>query len=233
MGKQACVSCGGELAPGAKFCSICGADAAAGSGAAAPRSAGPSGKQYLPWIVASVLAVVAIAAVVYATGRVQPTAVAATASGAPGAGGAPDISAMTPREQFDRLINRITAAAESGDTAAVTRFWPMASGAYQNLPAADRDADARFHMAWLRMFAAQYPEATALADSIIAGAPNHLFAFYLRSNIAKARGDAAKERDAAKAFRANFDAEMARKDRPEYEQHRAMLERFRDAAAKP
>lgn len=177
---------------------------------------------------------VTIAAVVYAAGRGgQPAGAALSTTADAGAAAAPDISTMSPREQFDRLINRITTAAENGDSATVARFWPMASGAYQNLPETDRDADARFHMAWLRMFAAQYPEATALADSIMTAAPKHLFGHYLRANIAKARADSAAARVASVAFLASFDSEMKRKDRPEYEQHRAMLERFRDSSAKP
>jgi hypothetical protein len=72
-----------------------------------------------------------------------------------------------------------------------------------------------------------------LADTILADAPNHLFGYYLRASVAQAQGDSAGAREARKAFRSHFDAEMAKKDRPEYGQHRVMLEKFRDAAATP
>ena len=50
--------------------------------------------------------------------------------GAPGA--LPDLASMTPREQFDRLYNRVMQASEQGDTATANRFSPMALQAYQN-----------------------------------------------------------------------------------------------------
>jgi Double zinc ribbon len=248
LGVQPCWSCGAILAAGAKFCHVCGnavgGEARGDASSAArplpkpPVAVGTTGgnptpgtRQPLPWIVAGLLLIVAIAAVVYAVG--WHTGIPAPAMAGAGTGGvvAPDISNMTPKEQFNRLIDRVTVAAENADTATVTRFWPMASGAYQNLPPGDRDADARFHMAWLRLFAAQYAPAKALADTIMTDAPNHLFGYYLRASVAQAQGDSVGARAARKAFRAHFDAEMARTDRPEYTQHRAMLEKFRDAAA--
>jgi tetratricopeptide (TPR) repeat protein len=140
---------------------------------------------------------------------------------------------MTPREQFDRIIERVTTAAARGDSNTVERFWTMALGAYQNLPAADRNADAQFDMAWLHLFAAQYPQAKALADTIMAAVPNHLLGYYLRATVAKAQGDSVGAREAGKAFRAHYDAEMANKNRPEYGLHRALLEKFRDSVKTP
>lgn len=243
------------LPAGAKFCHKCGtpagalarggAGASASSGLPTPVAAGaghgPAGStartsQQVPWIVAGILAIVAITAVVYAGSRRGEVAAPAMANaGNVGAGGtvAPDISNMTPKEQFNRLIDRVTTAAERGDTATVARFWPMTSGAYQNLPAADRDVDAQFHMGWLHLFARQYPEVKALADTIMTAAPNHLFGYYLRASVAQAQGDSAGAREASKAFRGHYDTEMAKKNRPEYAQHRAMLEKFRDATTAP
>ncbi len=241
LGEHPCASCGAVLSAGAKFCHKCGASSTLPTSTSASASHAATGitsvsGQRVPWIVAGVLAVIAITAVVYsANRRGEVTAPAMANAGNAGAGGtvAPDISNMTPKEQFSRLVDRVTAAAERGDTAMVTRFWPMASGAYQNLLAADRDADARFHMGWLHLFAAQYPEVKALADTIMAASPDHLFGYYLRASVAQAQGDLVGARAASKAFRANFAVEMARTNRPEYAQHRAMLEKFRDAASAP
>jgi len=178
----------------------------------------------VPWIIAGALTVIAISAIVYAA-RTPASTAAATE---PTAGAvAPDISNMTPKEQFDRLIDRITAAAEQGDTATLARFWPMASGAYQNLPAGDRDNDARFHMGWLHVLAGQYAEASALADTILTFAPNHLLGYYLQAGVARARGDSARVRTITAAFRSHFDAEVAKTDVAEYVQHRAMLDKFK------
>lgn len=230
-----CPRCGTVLTAGAKFCHKCGASAtvvAAGAGLG-PAGSVPRTSQRMPWIVAGVLA---ITAVVYAgSRRGDVTAPVTGNAGNAGGGGtvAPDISQMTPKEQFDRLVDRVTAAAERGDAATLASFWPMASGAYQKLPPADRDIDARFHMGWLHLLAGQYPQATALADTIIAAAPNHLFGYYLRAGVAQAQGDSVRARAAGAAFRAHYDAEVAKPNRPEYAQHRAMLEKFRDAATAP
>ncbi|MGH7634154.1 MAG: hypothetical protein ACRENC_10525, partial [Gemmatimonadaceae bacterium] len=170
------------------------------------------------------LAVVTIAVLLFVF-RTGPGA--ASATGSPDtAGTPPDLSTMTPREQFQRLSDRVTAAAEQGDTATLNRFWPMVLGAYQNLPPADRDADARFHMGWLRLHLGDTAGAVALADSILAATPNDLFGYYLRATIAEATGDSVAERRARTAFDAQYTAEIAR-DRPGYAEHHTMFERFR------
>ena len=258
VGEHSCASCGASLAPGAKFCHKCGTPAdglarLAGVGVpgATPRAVDPgpgyrapmplvplprSGSQQVPWIVAGVLLIITIAAVMFAGSRRNDAAAPAMANaGNAFAGGvpAPDISKMTPKEQFDRLMQRTTAAAESGDTATVERFWPMTIGAYQNLPTADRGVDAEFDIGWLHLFAAQYPEAKALADTILAAAPNHLLGYFLRAKAASAQGDSAGAREARQAFAAHYKTELAKKDRPEYARHQAMLAQFRDAIKAP
>ncbi len=141
-----------------------------------------------PWIIAGVLVLVTVVAVLYAAvHRIGPSAPAMAnagnagsgqaASGAPAgfpSGPAPDISNMTPREQFDRLDARIMQAADKGDTATVVTFTPMALGAYANLPAADRDIDARYDAAMLEAQVGMLPEAKALADTILQLAPDNL-----------------------------------------------------------
>jgi ribosomal protein L40E len=225
LAPRACTSCGARLPASARFCQDCGTPA---GGVARTARAVPFARETQrrngPWIVAGVLSVIAISAILYAA-RSPTGSVAAANPGSTAV--APDISNMTPREQFDRLIDRITTAAEQGDTGMLARFWPMASGAYQNLPPGDRDNDARFHMGWLHVLAGQYAEANALADTIMTFAPNHLLAYYLQAGVAKARGDSAKSRALHASFISHFDAEIAKTDVTEYAQHRAMLDKFK------
>ena len=184
-----------------------------------------------PWYVTGGLALVAMVALIIAFRGRSP----ATSSAAPPDTTAtpPDLSTMTPREQFSRLSDRVTAAAENGDTATLDRFWPMVQGAYQNLPPGDRDADARFHMGWLRLRMGDAAGATALADSILAASRDNLFGYYLRATVAEAAGDTAGVRRAHVAFTAHFDTEINRTDRPGYSEHRTMFEQFRTSGRTP
>lgn len=187
-----------------------------------------------PWIIAGLLTVIAIATVVYASSKRGAQAApsmanagnaAVDAPGAPVTGAAPDISNMTPREQFDRLHDRVVGAAERNDTTSVIRFWPMALGAYDQLPASDRDADARYHMAALHLLVGQFPAALALADTILTLSPNNLTGYYIRGLAAEFQADSGAARDARRAFRANFDTEIG-KAQPEYTHHRPLLDQY-------
>ncbi|MBK6496296.1 MAG: zinc ribbon domain-containing protein [Gemmatimonadetes bacterium] len=238
--KRFCTGCGVALPNGVRFCSACGTPAggapaghaaqhvhAAAGGSAAPTA--PT--QAAPWIVAGLLTVVAVVAVIYAaTDRTsaEPPAMgsAAPAGGALGATAAPDISNMTPREQFTRLTDRVTAAAEKGDTATVFRFTPMALGAYTNLPPGDRDIDARYHTAMIQAQVGMFPEALALADTMLKEAPNNLMGFFVQAIVGDYQGKKAEAEAARAAFRKHYDAEIAKK-RDEYEAHRPLLENFK------
>lgn len=229
-----CTGCGGTLTPGVRFCSICGTPL--GGAAAAPAS----GLQMLspqpasnsaPWIVAGLLTVVAVAAVMYAaTDRSAPEAPAMANEGAVGSatplGQGSDISQMTLREQFTRLSDRVTAAAENGDTTTVVQFTPMVLGAYANLPPGDRDIDSRYHAAMIMAQVGMFPAALALADTMLAKAPNNLLAYFVQATVADFQKDAPKAEAARAAYRKHYDAQVATK-RDEYTVHSAMLERFK------
>ncbi|HEX6644971.1 MAG TPA: zinc ribbon domain-containing protein [Gemmatimonadales bacterium] len=217
-----CPGCGATRDPGARFCPGCGRPASAtGSG---PAGGGRSAQT--PWLLAGAAALVAGAAIAWAImsggGNASATPDAAAAAGAP-----PDISAMTPRERFDRLFNRVMAAAENGDSAEVRRFLPMAQMAYGQLPAVD--ADARYHMAMLHVQGDESAAALAQADTIAAATPQHLFVFLIREADAARRGDRAAAARAREAFLGAYDAEIAL-ERPEYAEHRGALDRFRGDA---
>jgi hypothetical protein len=182
------------------------------------------------------LTIVAVA--YFATRRAEPTvpSMANAGNAAPGAadagdGGAPavrapDISNMTPREQFGRLVARIERAEAAGDSATIINFTPMALGAYANLPPGDRDIDARFHAALLQLRAGAVSPARALADTIMKEAPDNLLGYYVRAQVAAESGDARQAQAARTEFDAHYDAGM-KQQRPEYQANRPLLEQYR------
>ena len=203
----------------------------------------------MAWIVAGALCVLLLATIVLKIVRDAPTPVApdmanvgAAASregggpaagplsggpdGSPG-GAAPDISRMTPRERFDRLFNRVMQAAERRDTAQVERFTPMALGAYAQLDSVDTDA--RYHAAVLRLQVGDVPGALALADTILARTPGHLFGYMVRGTAAGFQGDTALARRAGREFLSHYDAER-KANRIEYREHEPAIEDFKQQA---
>lgn len=184
------------------------------------------------WIVAGAMLVVAVGAVAFALGRTgvpQPVipAMGNVGNAAP-AGAAPDISQLSPMERFIRLHDRIMTAAEAGDTATVYNFTPMALGAYAQLDTVT--IDARYHAAILHAQIGQYPEALALADTILAQSPNNLFGFVVQGTVAELRRDTAALTRARQAFLKAFPQEIDR-PRQEYLDHRTLLDQFRATAA--
>lgn len=192
-----------------------------------------------PWVVAGLMILVTIAAVAYfARKRSEPSipSMANAGNAVPGAadaggagvpvGRAPDISNLTPKEQYTRLVERISRAEEAGDSATAMNFTPMALGAYANLPPGDRDIDARYHAAMLQARARMLDNASALADTIMKESPDNLLGYYVRAVVAGVAGDWAKARAARAAFRAHYDAEL-KKRRPEYILNRGLLEQYR------
>lgn len=224
-----CTACGGGIPAGGRFCSGCGTAVAvrAATGGApeaaqvAPRAAAPG------WLflAVGVIALVAVLALVWPRG---PAASPPQAGAAPVAGGgaaAIDLSTMTPREQFDRLYDRVMRAAENGDDATVTQFSPMALGAYAQLLPGDVDADARYHAAMIRMHTDDLAGAAALADTIRAEAPDHLFSYVIHGTLARQRGDQTRLKTEQAEFLKRYAAEMAA-ERPEYGLHTFILDQF-------
>jgi hypothetical protein len=152
----------------------------------------------------------------------------ATADAEPAAEGVPpDISAMSPRERFDRLYNRIMRAAESGDEGTVSRFTPMALAAYAQLP--DIDADARYHAALLKVHTGDAGGARALGDTILAQTPGHLFGYMVRGTVARWQKDEKTLGAAYADFLRHHEAEL-KAGRSEYGEHARALAEFRAAA---
>jgi hypothetical protein len=182
-------------------------------------------------MVAGALTVLLVGLVVFRVVRGTPAPVApqmANAGNQGAAGAAPDISAMTPRERFDRLFDRLMRAGAEGDSATVVNFSPMALGAYAQLDSVD--ADARFHAALVEIQVGDFAGARALADTIEQRDPGHLFGPILLGTLAGLTADSTGKRAAFTAFLARYAREMARTDRPEYLDHRQLLTEFKQAA---
>lgn len=221
LGGGPCRSCGAVLSAGAKFCTACGVPRS--GPVAMPKSGGP------PVLPITIAAMAIIALVVVLVQRNEPVPaqglVAPFANGATGT--PPDLSTMTPREQFDRLYNRVMTAAEQGDTATVVGFSPMALQAYRNLDAVD--SDSRYHAAMLRLHTGDVAGAKALADSILAIQPDHLFGYVLQGSLARFGGREAELTEIYRRFLAAWGPEMA-SGKPEYRDHESMLAEFEKTA---
>ena len=239
---RTCAGCRADLSPRARFCHRCGRPVGATGAASLPS------RERTAWLVATGLCVVLLSLIVFKVIReARPVAAPDMAnagaqsasedvpggglggpSGAvPSGGTPPDISQMSPRERFDRLFNRVMQAAERGDTAQVVRFTPMALGAYGQLDSTD--ADARYHAAVLRMQVGDMAGALALADTILARDPGHLFGYIIRGTVADLQHDSARRRQAERDFRAHFAAESAA-GRQEYQEHQPVIDEFKLAA---
>jgi hypothetical protein len=225
-GPPICARCQATLTDRARFCHRCGTRT----------GSGPSqGDERTPWIFAfagSFLVLVFLVLFVV-RGHHAPTAPdmanAGTETGVErsGSGTPPDISQMTPEERFNRLYDRVIGAAEQGDTATALRFSPMALMAYQQL---DRvTTDARYHAAMVHLTRGEVKEAEALADTILTQNPGHLFGYMIRGEVARTQHQATQLRQAEARFLKYYDAEL-KAARPEYQEHRTIIENFRQQA---
>lgn len=225
---RSCPKCGQATATGARFCAGCGTAVAGGTVPAsgpAPGGSVPdqSPRPVLPVALAGIAVIAAVLVLVSRTGSAPPVGTPAAPASAAAGGGMPDLSQMSPREQFDRLFNRVMTASEQGDTATVNQFGPMALMAYQNLPEVDQDA--RYHAAMLRLHAGDIEGAQVLADSIGTVQEGHLFSFVLNAAIARFNSDQAKVQQSYQGFLGSYEAEMAA-GRTEYMDHKTMLDNF-------
>jgi hypothetical protein len=103
----------------------------------------------------------------------------------------------------------------------------MALGAYAQLDSFTNDA--RFHAAMLRFNVGDFAGALALADTISASVPGHLFAAMIRGNVGTAQGNSAAVRQSYRDFLASYDREMAA-NRVEYLDHKPVVDEFRAVA---
>jgi Double zinc ribbon len=222
LSSRACSACRAELSPQARFCHRCGQQVS-GTSQVAPSERGA-------WIVAGALCLLLVGGIVYKVSSASTRPVAPDMANAGAAAGRPpDISSMSPRERFDRLFNRIMQAAEQGDSVQVAQFTPMALGAYDQLDT--RDVDARYHAAVIHLQTGDLAAARALADTILAESPGHLFGYVIQGTAARLQGDSVSQARAQREFRSHYQAEMGKK-RVEYLEHAPVLEEFLQEAEK-
>lgn len=238
-GKQSgCSKCGHELKPGAAFCSNCGQPAR-------PRVSKPL-SAHLPWV----LSFVALAAFAFLIawfvqqqsrarigddpitgGLPEPSA---TGGAAGGAGGMPDLASMSPREAADRLFDRSMREQEAGNEGQASQFANMALQAYGQVPSDQIDLDALFHVGLLHLSIGDSNTATSIAAGILADDESHLLALLLARRAAAAVGDQAAAEGYAERLRAAVEAGLLDEaGRPEYQAHRALIEREAGVASPP
>ena len=234
----ACPSCRAVLREGALYCTECGVPV--GAREAKARSA------RIPWVT-SALALAAFSvliAVLVQRGSIERVGEMTMTGGLPGeapAGAAPaepapdgsagtgmpsmqELAQMTPREAADRLFERVMREHESGDFERAAFFIGMALQAYDAVPAAEVDADLRFHVGLLSLISADSVAAREAAEAILAEEPGHLLGLLLASRAADFAGDPA----AAETFRTRMREAVADAGgippRAEYDAHRTLIE---------
>jgi hypothetical protein len=216
-----CPRCGAP-AEGA-FCAQCGAAVPGGGSRPQERRA---------WIIAWLVAAAAVGGVVFGVVRSKPALVtpdmANAGNVAPGTVPLPDLRGMGPAERFAVLFDRLMRAGSAWDSATVAALSPLAVAAYAELDSVD--ADTRFHAGLIAIQIGNFAGAHALADTLEARDPSHLFGPILDGALARLEGDSTAYRQALDRFRELAPAELARNDRPEYVEHQQLLAEVQQAA---
>ena len=218
-----CRDCNAALQPGSNFCTQCGA---------AVRERAAASGSITPWIVAGAALVLLIAVIILPSisrnrdkadndGRVPISQM----QGVPSVGGNdaqttgtpnPGQLSGTPREQADRLFNRIMTAKENGDTTNAKFFLPMGIQAYEMVQ--DIDADGLYHLSLLQDFGGDYASARETAERILKSDPTHLLALAAAANASAHAGDKPAARKYAQQFLSAYDTEI-KKSKEEYRDH--------------
>lgn len=159
----------------------------------------------------------------FASGMMAP---GMTAAGDDAFNRAPPLTG-TPREQADRLFNRVMQAQSQGDAQQAAFFLPMAVLAYRQ--AGELDLDGLYHLSVLETAAGEPASGLATAERILARAPDHLLGLAAAAQAADALGDRDAARPYYERFLAAFDAEE-KKALPEYLDHAPILPAYKQEA---
>ena len=219
------MKCGAPLVPAARFCTQCGT-AVGGRAALQPAARGNNLPWYLAGGILALLLIILVLPRILGTDDGITTQPAAPQQQATDPGAPPPLTG-TPREQADRLYNRIMTERENGDTARAKFFTPMATQAYQN--AEPLDDDGLYHLAAVQIVAEDYAGARSTADRVLARNANHLLALGIAAEAAMSAGDTAAARDLYQRLLNAYDAEMA-KGLQEYRDHAAVMPEYQRIA---
>ncbi len=230
----ACRRCDAALKPGAAFCGSCGEPLGAALRARKKKTV----TQQLPWLLSAavligfsfIIAFSVQRESVVRTGEMTMTG-GLPGEGAPAAGGnagmptAEELEAMTPRQAADRLFERVMLEHEGGNFEQTAFFIEMALRAYQAVPPSEVDPDMLFHMGLLWLLTGEAAQARELADEILQENPEDLLGLLLASRIANFE----MEPDLAAEYRGRIQAVIRAEGgipgRPDYQAHRALIER--------
>jgi len=219
-----CTTCRAKLAPGSKFCTQCGESVHA-----------RASYSQLPWIIAGVAIVLAIVVLILpgsrGSGGTSTTAAPFASIGSAPSGGTatPPPLTGTPREQADRLFNRIMQERSAGNDEQAKFFVPMATQAYQ--AAAPLDNDGLYHLSLIQSVGGDFEGARSTANSILQTSPNHLLALAALAEADVGAGDSAGAREAWQRFLDHVTEEKA-KDLQEYRDHAPILGQYEEDARK-
>ncbi len=204
--------------PDARFCHGCGLTIGERAAASTSRPWPPALRWGLP--IVGFGALIALSAIQLSReARDDPDGTLAAMS-LPGARGvaAPDISSMSPQERADRLFNRVMSLSGEGKTDSAAFFAPMAISALESLT--PLTAHGRYDIGLVALATGDATRATAQADTILAGHPEHLLGLGLAARAAELRGDLASR---ALFHQRLLAAESSERERslPEYSDHDA------------
>lgn len=133
----------------------------------------------------------------------------------------------TPREQADRLFNRVMQSISAGDSEQAAFFLPMAILAYRQ--AGELDADGLYHLSVLETASGDALRGLATAERILEADPDHLLALGAAGHAAAEAGQWDSARRYYSHLLAIYDAEQAR-GRAEYLDHAPILPEYRARA---
>lgn len=212
LGKQACDACGATISAGSRFCTKCGKPVGGGQrGSTVP----------LSWVIAAA-AVVVLAVVLFMPRDSGPALSPATFSDAPG-NPALDPLSGSPRQQADRLFDRIMRESSAGNNDQAIFFAPMAIQAYEM--AEPLDADGLYHVSLIHGVTGDFASARAAAQRILDVMPTHLLGLAALAEAAIGEGDNAAAAQAYRTFLDNLESERA-KQLQEYLDHERILETY-------
>jgi hypothetical protein len=214
----ACRQCKAPLIPGARFCTGCGTAVRAAT-------------SHLPWYLAGAALTALLVVLLAPSLRPGATMGPGPAAGFPGSGAPMANRAApltgTPREQADRLFNRVMQAQAQGDNDQVAFFLPMAVLAYRQ--AGELDADGFYHLSLLETASGDPSSGLATAESILRSAPTHLLALIAAAQASDALGDQTGARRHYTRFLEAFSSERE-KALPEYMDHAGIFTAYQEEA---